>query len=131
MGKPPPTSFEPDVALCSLSYHSNTEIVVCMSFVNRQAGLPQRVDCLAPKVGNSIKCLTLPKKKTNTVGFVGFLKYNKTCLSSKSGPAKFTSTQVKLSTSCRITNPMYHILHSMNHLDLSSITYFSHCFVSF
>jgi len=36
-----------------------------------------------------------------------------------------------VSTSCRITSPMCHILHPeiMNRLDLSSITYFSHCFV--
>jgi len=56
------------------------------------------------------------------VGFIGYFKCNKTCLHPASQDLQNSpSTQVKVSTSCRITSPRYHVLRSWDNESLRPV----------
>jgi len=53
------SSFEPDVVLLCVCHTTPTQKLFRLD-VFRQAGPPQQVDCLAPKMGNNIKGVLNP-----------------------------------------------------------------------
>jgi len=103
------------VRTLTLHCHLVIEYKLCSSMSNANWTIFQCYSILSGLRATRMQGWQL-KKKQLLVGFIGFFKCNKTYLPICLHPASqdlqnSPNTQVKLSTSCRITSPMYHVLH--------------------